>query len=193
MNTVKDRLIAAGAIVVPPLVPFNTTTGDALFDWVGKGKPAPAVEITFVVDTELAPFKISGFYCVSETLMREQTTHAAQQFLRAVRDKHAPTIDRKLMDPTIAAVADVNPASLTYGLTPVNSSGTSAIDMEMDARTLLGRFDANGGRLERAVVVLSPANAIALRLSGHDAFRGLTREGGDYAGFQRFAPPRRGP
>ena len=184
---ILGRLRDAGAPVVPSLTPTNTTSGDAAFEWTGEGQPAPAVALTFAVEAALESLKVAGVVVVTQDLMRLATPAATERLFAVVRDKYAAALDRKLLDPTIAAVPHLNPASLTNGLTPVTSAGTSTADMVFDARALLARFVGNGGHLERAIAVLSSANAVALRLSGAEAFRGLTREGGDYSGIPAIA------
>src|SRR4030095_12950246 len=79
------------------------------------------------------------------------------------------------------------PASLTNTLTPIPSSGTTATDAIADLQALVTAYLAGGGNLSTAVVVLSSANAVKLRLSGLESFRELTREGGFVAGVPAVA------
>jgi len=86
------------------------------------------------------------------------------------------------VNPAISAVANKNPASLTAGLTPINS--TNAID---DVVALMSAYTDAGGRLESAVFLLSSRNVVALRLIDSPAFEQLTPSGGAIAGIPALA------
>jgi hypothetical protein len=106
---------------------------------------------------------------------------------RVLRDQLARGVakymDEQEFDPSVAAVADTNPASLTNGI----SAPAPSRDPAADIGSLISAFVAGGGHLENSSFVLSTQNAIALRLTGHDAFRILARNGGEIAGVPAVA------
>ena len=51
-------------------------------------------------------------------------------------------IDRDFVDPAKAEVADVSPASITHGLTPIAASGTDAAAVRADLAAIFGAFIA---------------------------------------------------
>lgn len=167
---------------VPPFVPTSVSDGPAEFAWTPEGLPAPSVALSFNGESGMEPLKLAGIVVISKELLKLSSPAAAQYLLDVLGAKYRAWLDRQMLDLTLAASPGENPASLTNAATPVASSGTSTADMVEDARRLLARFTGNGGKLERATVILSTANAIALRLSGHRAFADLTLSGGTYAG-----------
>jgi hypothetical protein len=92
-----------------------------------------------------------------------------------------------LLDASIAGVSNVNPAAITFGAATVASSGSTAAAAVQDLRVLVSTFVMAGGSPERATLLLSSENAIALALSGHEAFRGLRRDGGVVGGMPALA------
>jgi hypothetical protein len=74
-------------------------------------------------------------------------------------------------------------ADVVASVTPAASAG----DLTTDLAIALQAFIAGGGSVERAVVVLSSANAIGARLQNPMAFGGLTRQGGTAAGLPAVA------
>jgi hypothetical protein len=95
--------------------------------------------------------------------------------------------DAQFVDESIAAVANVNPASITKGLTPIPASGSTSVAAEADIGDLIAAYLAGGARLERAALLMSSANATYLRLSGNRAFEQLTPAGGFVGGIPTFA------
>jgi hypothetical protein len=164
-------------------VPFNTkvpvvTTGGT-YGWVGAGKPKPVgalalatVQLEFakacgilVISEELLSLGVPG----SEVVLRDELVRGAAGFL-----------DAQFITPTVAAVANVNPASVTNTATPIVSSGTSAANANTDINALVRVFVAANPDVSTAVMVLSPANAMALAATGN--YKDLTMHGGFIAG-----------
>jgi hypothetical protein len=100
----------------------------------------------------------------------------------------ATFLDEQFIDPTNAGVADVNPASITNG---VSASHTSTGDVVEDLRELVAGYVADGGSLASAVILLSSQNASALAIrsgvTGSPTFPGLTVSGGTLAGVPALA------
>jgi hypothetical protein len=95
-------------------------------------------------------------------------------------------IDTDFVDPAVAASANVSPASITNGLTPLATAGTSADNARTDIQNLLESFILQN--INPANVVIIMPNTLALALSllrnslGQPEFTGLTMNGGRLEG-----------
>jgi hypothetical protein len=112
----------------------------------------------------------------SDVFLRDDLAHGLVAFL-----------DGQFVNPAVAAVAGLHPGSITNGLTPIASSGSTAAAAVEDLKAVLAEYVSNGGKVETAVVLLSSQNAIGLRLTGNAAFDGLTRDGGIIGGLPAIA------
>jgi hypothetical protein len=92
----------------------------------------------------------------------------------------AAFLDAQSIDPTVAAVANVNPASITNAAVAIPSSGTSGANAVTDIKALVRAFVAANPNVATAVIGLSPANAMALAATGN--YKDLTIHGGFIAG-----------
>lgn len=169
-------------------VPFNVrmpAESAALvgFGWIGnKGLAIKVTKGSFTSGVTLTPLTAAGIIVLSRELIRFSSPKA-DVFLR---DRLARGISRFLdaqfVDHTLAAVADTSPAGITYGVTPIDSAGTSAANAATDFGNLLEAYLDGGGSAETAAILMASRTAAALRLSGHSAFEQLTRSGGSVAG-----------
>jgi HK97 family phage major capsid protein len=151
--------------------------------WVGQNENFSVSSASFKAES-LPRLKI-GTIAVSTD---EVTKAAAEGFtsalsadlVRAVADLE----NRSLFDPENAGIPDVAPASLTYGLAGIPSSGTLADDVRTDLKTLFASFD---GDLESAVLVMHPDHALALSMMQKPLGQSnLTVRGGDVFGIPTF-------
>ncbi len=170
-------------------VPFNVRVvgqnNGATAYWVGQSKPKPLTR-TDVTATTLGFAKIATIAVISDELARFSSPSAEM----LVRDTLAAAVieraDVDFIDPTSAAVSNVNPASITYGLTPYNQSGTTADAIRADLGTLMSAFLSHN--LNPAGAVLIMPNSLALVLSllrndlGNKEFPDLTLMGGTLEG-----------
>jgi hypothetical protein len=166
---------------VPFNVPITHGAPSASFAWVGAGMVKPAVALSYAPGDALPPTKASGIVVLTAELLRLHA-RAEEIVLGDLRRAYASWIDSQFVDPDIAAVPDENPGSITNGLSPIPSAGSTPDDAREDLRRLHALYVSGGGRVESAVVLMSSANAVALALTGHEAFRGLTRDGGVVGG-----------
>jgi hypothetical protein len=141
-----------------------------------------------VLDTvTIPPGKITGLVVLTDELLKLAAA-GSEEFLREeMKNGLVAFLDSQFVDPTVAAIPDVSPASITNGLTPVASSGSTAAAAVADIKALLVEYVANGGKIETCVLLLSSQNAVALNLTGNVAFEKLTREGGTLAGLPAVA------
>ncbi len=176
---------------VPSLrrVPFNvritggTTGGNAW--WVGQGAPKPVTSFGTSATT-LYWAKIACISVITEELARFSSP-SAEAFVRdGLRDAIVEQLDRDFVDPTTAAVSNVSPASITNGITPLSSAGTSADNARTDLQNLLEQFILQN--INPSSLVLIMPNTLALALSllrnslGQPEFPGLTMNGGTLEG-----------
>jgi hypothetical protein len=146
-------------------VPFNVSvpaqTAGGTFGWIGQGAPAPVTKPDFASVT-LAGAKAGGIVVLTEELVehssplavavtREEMINGCQQFL-----------DGQFIDPAVAAVANVSPASITNGAGNSASAGTSQANANTDWQSLTTNFFASNPSVENVVALMTPANAVAL-------------------------------
>jgi HK97 family phage major capsid protein len=170
-------------------VPFNVRymgqNSGAVAQWVGQGKGKPVTSFG-VFDGTLLRTKIAAIAVITEELARDSSpaaeTLVRDELARAVIER----LDVDFIDPAQASSAGVNPASITYGVTPLTSAGTSADNARTDLISLLSQFaEVN---VDPTNLVLIMPNTLALALSlmvnslGQAAFSGITPTGGTLLG-----------
>src|SRR5690606_23941615 len=103
-------------------VPFNVriagqTSGGTAY-WVGQGKAKPVTKFDFNATT--IPFtKIAAISVITQELARFSDPSAERLVRDGVADAVIARLDSDLFDPDVAAVANVSPAGLLNGVTPV--------------------------------------------------------------------------
>lgn len=166
-------------------VPFNIKvprqTAGSSASWVGEGKPKPVSELAFD-QIQLGMTKLAGIVVLTEELVRASNP-AAEGIVRTdLAATIVSTMDRDFVDPTNAGAANVKPASITNGVTPVAASGTDADAVRADVRALLAKFLAANMNLSGAVWIMSETSALGLSLMlnplGQPEFAGLQINGG---------------
>jgi HK97 family phage major capsid protein/HK97 family phage prohead protease len=170
---------------IPFRTPLITQTGGGSAYWVGEGKPKPLTAFDFD-RTTLDELKVAAISVVTEELLRKSSP-AADAILRdSLASAVAARIDQTFIGPTVAAVAGVSPASITYGVTPVTSSGNDADAIREDLRQLWATFIAANNPPTTAVYVMSATTALALSLLrnplGQREFPDITMSGGTFEG-----------
>lgn len=170
-------------------VPFNIRVGGqnatSTAYWVGQGAPIPMSK-PGVTSATLGIAKCAGLVAIDEELARLSTPSAEL----LVRDDLARTIttfmDVQFLDPNVAAVANVNPASVTNGLTAIVPTGTAAANLRTDLATMLkvwaqGDIDASQG-----VWIMTPNQALNISLLlnslGLPLYPAMSIKGGELLG-----------
>lgn len=170
-------------------VPFNsrqlgqTVEGSAW--WVGAGKPKPVTMFGWGANT-LGFAKVAAITALEEEVIRfsnpSADTLVRNALIRVLRKK----LDRSFIDPNLAAVANVNPASITNGVTPLAPSGTDADAVRADIATLLSVYIADNVDPTRLVFIMPNTLALSLALMrnglGQKEFDGITMNGGTLEG-----------
>ena len=176
---------------VPDLmrVPFNVgiagqTSGGEGY-WVGEGKAKPLMNFTFD-RTPLGFSKVAAISAISEELVRFSSPSAETLIRNALRNALVARLDKDFVDPAKALVANVSPASITNGVTPLTSSGSTADDIRADIKALLGAFVSSNQDVTNVVLITTPAVGLSLALLrnalGQPEFPGSSRTGGTLEG-----------
>ena len=170
-------------------VPFNIsmpsqTTGSTV-GWVGEGAPKPVSALAFGTTT-LRFTKAAGIVVLTEELVRFSNP-SAEAIVRAdLTAAIAQFLDRDFVDPDKAAVANVSPASITNGVTPVVASGTTADALRADVKALFTSFLAANLSPAGSVWIMTPTQALAISMMlnplGQPEFPGLSMAGGTFQG-----------
>lgn len=170
-------------------VPFNVSmpaqTAGGTYKWVGQGKLKPVTNAQYAAVT-LAFAKASGIIVLTEELVRMSTPSAEA----AVRDEllkgATAFLDAQFVDPAVAAVATVNPASITNGVAGTAASAATMAAARTDIAARIAAFAAATYPLSELVILMSESQAFSLGLGlnavGQPLFPGLTVTGGSLLG-----------
>ena len=153
-------------------VPFNvkvpSQTAGGTYGWVGESKPKPVTKLAFS-STSLGVAKAAGIIVLTKELILLSDPDAEDIVRKDMVAGIAQFLDSQFIDPAVAAVAGVNPASITNGA-PTAAATTNPM---ADIMGLIGHFATNNisvdgaglhhvGR-ERAGVVVPHATWTARR------------------------------
>lgn len=121
-------------------VPFNVRIGGqtsgGTANWVGQGKPKPVTKFDF--NATSIPFsKIAAIAVITQELARFSDPAAESLVRDSLSDCVIAKADNDLFDPDVAAVANVSPAGLLNGVSPVAGPATTDPD---DIRSALLRL-----------------------------------------------------
>ena len=171
-------------------VPFNiqmprTTTGSTV-GWVGENAPKPVSSMAF--DTvQLRWAKAAGIIVLTDELVRFSNP-SAEAIVRAdMIDAMAQFLDRQFIDPTVAAVTNVSPASITNGVSATVRTGTNQAAFVTDVNTLFSTFLTNNLSTAGGVWIMSQRQALAFGLMlnalGQPFYPTINSEGGTLLGY----------
>lgn len=191
INYLRPRTLIGQAQFRP--VPFNVRIGGqtsgGTAGWVGQGKAKPVTKFDFNATT--VPFtKVAAISVITQELARFSDPSAEMLVRDSLADCVIARVDTDLFDPDVAAVANVSPAGLLNGVSPVAVVGNS-IDyadpntVRCAIAALWAPWDStNIGA--RPAYYTTPAVARMLALSreplGNAAFPGVTMTGGTLDG-----------
>lgn len=170
-------------------VPFNVriagqTTGGAGY-WVGQGNAKPLTKFDFNTQT-LGFTKVANIAVLTQESIRFSSPSAEMLVRNALAEAIIERIDIDFIDPSKAAVANVSPASILNGVTPISSTGTDAEAIRRDIRNLWAPFIAANNPPSQAVYIMTSTIALALSMMqnplGQAEFPGLTMNGGTFMG-----------
>lgn len=170
-------------------VPFNIhvrgqTSGGSGY-WVGQGKPKPLTKFGYE-DIYLGFAKVANIAVLTEELLRFSNPSAEALVRDALRDALVERLDIDFVDPLKAAVANVSPASITNGVTPIGSSGNDADAIRVDVKALMATYIAANVTPTSGVWIMSATTALSLSLLrnalGQKEFPEITMMGGRFEG-----------
>jgi HK97 family phage major capsid protein/HK97 family phage prohead protease len=172
-------------------VPFNVSvpiqTGGGTYKWVGQGAAKPVGKLAFGTIT-LVITKCAGIIVITDELARNSSP-AAESVIRAdMIAGIAQFLDIEFTDPAKAPVANVSPGSITNGVTPVTTAGTTPANARTDIQALINAMTVAGISTAGAVLLMSETNAAALGAAlnplGQDLFPDVSVNGGSAMGVQ---------
>jgi HK97 family phage major capsid protein/HK97 family phage prohead protease len=166
-------------------VPFNVSVpvqnAGGVYGWVGQGFAKPVTKLGFTTAT-LGIAKAAGIIILTEELVRTSSPSAEAIVRNDMIAGIAEFLDHQFIDPAKAATANISPASITNGLTPI----TATTNPLADIHALIAALSAANIPLGGVTLIMSETNALTLGMSrdamGNRAFPNLTAEGGSIDG-----------
>lgn len=152
--------------------------------WVGVGAPKPLTAFEYEPIT-LSPTKVAAIAVATEESLRYSSPSLDTLIRDGLKNALVDRVDRDLLDPAEAGTANVQPASLTNGLTALTSAGTSADNIRTDIGKLVRALRTNNLRGPIAIVLpdsLLTSMAWMANALGQPEFPGLDGEGGNFRG-----------
>lgn len=170
-------------------VPFNVKmpgqTSGSTVGWVGEGKPKPVSKLAFNT-TSLGFSKVAGIVVLTDELVRFSNPSAEALVRNDLIAEIAQFLDKDFVDPDKAASADVSPASITNGVTPITASGTTADDLKADVRSLFKAFIEANLSVAGSVWIMNATTALTIGMMqnalGQSEFPGINMNGGTFFG-----------
>ena len=174
-------------VAIPDLnhIPFNVhirgqTSGGAGY-WVGQGQAKPLTRTDFN-DTYLGFTKLANIAVLTEELMRFSDPAAETLIRNMLAGAIVQRMDADFIDPTNAGVANVKPASITYGATTVASTGAAVDNIRQDIDALWNTAAVANLPMDSAVYITDARTARRISLLqtslGQPQFAGVTMRGG---------------
>lgn len=168
---------------VPFDIQLGTTTSASGANWVGEGKAAPLTRSTFSrIATTIPRLKVVAIVVVTEELAKSSTPNAESTLSKDFNDACVSAADVAFIDPANSGIANVKPASVTFGAPAFASTGATLAAIDADLGKLMDSLISRGSTLHFASWVLDPmAVSFLCRLRGSGgvlAYPNLTMQGG---------------
>jgi len=164
-------------------IPRQLTGGSAF--WTGEGQAKPVTSLTFDNIT-MKWFKLATIAVITQELARFSSPAAEGLIRDALAKAIAYQADLDFIDPDNAGTADVKPASILYGVTPIHASGTNEAALNADIASVFGPFITANMSPETGYWLMTPAQALKISLMkntlGQRAFPGVGLNGGEFNG-----------
>jgi len=182
-QTILGRMTAVRRVPFNIRIPRQTAGSSGSF--VGEGAPSPVQKLDF--DNILLPWsKASSIVVITAELARLSNPSAEALVRQDLIDGIGQFLDRRLIDPAFAGVANVSPASLTNGVVARQSTGSTLAAIDADVRAIFTTFANAELGLQSAVWVMSASQAIRLSMirtnQDERAFPELSMTGGTFYG-----------
>lgn len=158
--------------------------------WVGEAKPKP-VSVVASGRRQLTPLKVAAIIVLTMEAIRDSSPSAELAIRQDMNEALVATMDLTFIDPSVSAVSNISPASITNGQDAIVSTGTDADAVRLDIRALFAKFAAVNDQAASAVLVMGVNNARALTFMtnalGQAEFPGMTSQGGSILGIPVIA------
>jgi HK97 family phage major capsid protein len=170
-------------------VPFNvrmaSQTSGSSVAWVGEGQPKPVGKLGFG-EVTLRWAKAAGIVVLTEELVRSSSPDAELVVRGDLTGALAQFLDEQFVNPAIAEVANVSPASITNGLAANPASGVTVAAARADVQEVFATYITANLNPASAVWIMSPTTALALSMIanplGQAEYPGITMNGGVWFG-----------
>lgn len=171
-------------------VPFNVRiageSGTPTAYWVGQGAPIPVSKST-TMSISMGIAKAAGMCVLTKELIMSSSPNAETMIRNSLAKTIIQFLDQQFIAPDYAAVANVNPASITNGVTPILATGTTAATLRTDVQTLFASWITNNVDPSGAVWVMTATQALAVSLMqnalSQPYFPTMTAQGGTFFGY----------
>lgn len=185
---VRPRTIV-GKLEALRAIPFATRVvrgvGGTRASWVVAGEPVPVAYGSFEIEDALDIRKVSTIAILTSELVKNSSPKSEMVMAADIGGALAQSMDEAFVDPASGATA-ARPASITYGATTHESSGSTPAAIDADLAAMIKDLVTAGNTLESAVWILSPITAASLSLmrdsSGALAYPKISVLGGELAG-----------
>jgi HK97 family phage major capsid protein/HK97 family phage prohead protease len=183
-NTIIGRI--PGLRRVPFNIQMPRTTSASSAGWVGENAPKPVSAMAF--DTvQLRWAKAAGIVVLTDELVRFSNPSAEAVVRQDLVDTITQFLDRQFVDPSVAAVTNVSPASITNGVTGVTPTGTNEAALRTDVATLFANLLTLNLSPSGGVWIMTQQQALRLSLMvnslGQPSFPNINAEGGTLFGY----------
>lgn len=171
-------------------VPFNTQvplqTGGGTYGWVGQNKLKPVGKLALT--TAAIQFsKAAGIIVITDELAKLSSPSAETIVRGDMIAGITQFLDAQFIDPAVATVANVSPASITNGAPTAVSADNAATDLA----TILGAFSTANYKLSEITLIMSEKNALAMGMKrdamGNKLFPSMGVAGGSAEGITVIA------
>jgi|GEM_PF-1090634 len=167
-------------------VPFGIKvprqTSGALVQWTDEGEPTVVGRLSFD-SVMLEHSKTSGIVVVSTELAKLANPDAQQLINNDLIKTTAMAVDRNFLDPNLAATGD-SPAAITWGVSPIMATGTTADALRGDLKALIADMVDRGSDLESLYLVMSKVMATSIGLMGETWTNSIGPNGGTLLNIQ---------
>jgi HK97 family phage major capsid protein/HK97 family phage prohead protease len=170
-------------------VPFNVRvsgqdSGSTAY-WIGQGKAIPVSKLNSI-EVTLGIAKAAGLVVLTRELVMSSDPSAEMKVRDDLLGSITEFLDRQFLDPTVAAVSNVSPASITNGVTDLTPTGTGLSELRADVQTLFRNFINVNDDPTSASWILDTSQALAISMMqnalGQNEFPTLTMQGGTWFG-----------
>lgn len=155
-------------------------TAASTVGWSAEGS-ARAVTALSMDQVEFEHSVVDGICVFTKELARFSDPAAQAIIERDLTASASSFLDDAFLDPTRAAV-DEAPASITYGVTPIQAGGTNAASLKTNLGDLFDDVISRGSVLSRPYLVMTKARAAKIAMLGESWTDGLGVGGGVLAG-----------